>query len=130
MIEKSYGKYMTADGLDPLIRALAAGAKVRPLVVGESPSPEGAKTGPQTGSPLAMAVGSDLNAAIVQRKEKWSQGESNRDPAADDDAEKTEETPAVGEDSGAETVTPRLPQRARKSPKRGAKTGPGPVGES
>ncbi len=25
-----------------------------------------------------MAVGSDLNAAIVQRKEKWSQGESNR----------------------------------------------------
>jgi hypothetical protein len=82
MIEKSYGKYMTADGLDPLIRALAGQAKIRPLVVGDSLSPEGAKTGPQTGPPLAMAVGSDLNAAIVQRKEKWSQGESNR--AVDD----------------------------------------------
>lgn len=77
MIEKSYGKYMTSDGLDPLIRALAAQAKIRPLFAGENRMSDRGETGPQTGPPLAMAVGSDLNTATLQQKGKWSQGESN-----------------------------------------------------
>jgi len=77
MIERSYGKYMTSDGLDPLIRALAGRTNLRPFFAGESPPAEEAKAGPPAGPPLALAVGSDLNPAIMQEKEKWSQGESN-----------------------------------------------------
>lgn len=68
MIERSYGKYMTSDGLDPLIRALAT-RKASPHFRGE----DGTPTGPQ----LKRAVGSDVNPAIEQGGAKWSQGESN-----------------------------------------------------
>ncbi len=77
MIEKNYGKYMTSDGLDPLIRALAGKAKVTPLFAGESRTSDRGETGPSTVPSLAQAVGSDLNCAPGQPKKKWSQGESN-----------------------------------------------------
>jgi integrase len=73
MIERSYGEYMTTDGLDPLIRALA-GAKARRAVGVVQPTPEGGENGTLTGPSLKKAVGSDLNPAIEQGSTKWSQG--------------------------------------------------------
>jgi hypothetical protein len=62
--------------------------------------------------------------------EKWSQGESNGDPATAEDVEKPQQPSEVAAVIVEESPSTKRPEKARKNPKRGANTGPGPVGES
>jgi hypothetical protein len=74
MIEKSYGKYMTNDGLDPLIRAVASTAKVRPLFAGESRTSDTAKAGPPTGPPWRKPWGANSTARTRRRIQSGPRG--------------------------------------------------------
>jgi hypothetical protein len=61
---------------------------------------------------------------------KWSQGESNGDPANAEDVEKQQQPSEVAAVVVEEPPSTKRPEKARKNPKRGANTGPGPVRES
>jgi hypothetical protein len=65
-----------------------------------------------------------------QGKQKWSQGESNGEPAQAEDVEKARQPSEVAAVVVEEPPSTKRPEKARKNPKKGANTGPGPVRES
>jgi len=70
------------------------------------------------------------NSSTDKGSKSGPRGESNGDPAQAGDVEKPQQPSEVAAVIVEEAPSTKRPENARKNLKRGANTGPGPVGES